>query len=141
MPSLLNYYFRIWEFLLYHIGSVFVCCFFHYYFLSKRFHFKKNLRRIITELYIRDNCHPFKATLLVWVQIPMWVFVSLALRNCSVGALNSEGDLPEEMRSKQSFFIQLLFLQALRWLKSIMSWVWHTSCSKNDSTIKFLNLK
>ncbi|KAM6075959.1 cytochrome c oxidase assembly protein COX18, mitochondrial [Chlamydotis macqueenii] len=55
-----------------------------------RFHFKKNLRRIITELYIRDNCHPFKATLLVWVQIPMWVCVSLALRNCSVGATNSE---------------------------------------------------
>ncbi|OXB72880.1 UNVERIFIED_CONTAM: hypothetical protein H355_005209 [Colinus virginianus] len=57
-----------------------------------RFHYKKNLRRIITELYIRDNCHPFKATLLVWVQIPMWVCVSLALRNCSVGALSSEGD-------------------------------------------------
>ncbi|XP_075006516.1 cytochrome c oxidase assembly protein COX18, mitochondrial isoform X2 [Calonectris borealis] len=55
-----------------------------------RFHFKKNLRRIITELYIRDNCHPFKATLLVWVQIPMWVCVSLALRNCSVGATDSE---------------------------------------------------
>eukprot|EP00076_Gallus_gallus_P013395 XP_015131886.1 cytochrome c oxidase assembly protein COX18, mitochondrial isoform X1 [Gallus gallus] len=55
-----------------------------------RFHFKKKLRRIITELYIRDNCHPFKATLLVWVQIPMWVCVSLALRNCSVGALDSE---------------------------------------------------
>ncbi|KAM6206756.1 cytochrome c oxidase assembly protein COX18, mitochondrial [Sarcoramphus papa] len=55
-----------------------------------RFHFKKNLQRIITELYIRDNCHPFKATLLVWVQIPMWVCVSLALRNCSVGAMDSE---------------------------------------------------
>ncbi|XP_074679477.1 cytochrome c oxidase assembly protein COX18, mitochondrial [Strix aluco] len=55
-----------------------------------RFHFKKNLRRIITELYIRDNCHPFKATLLVWVQIPMWVCVSVALRNCSVGAIGSE---------------------------------------------------
>ncbi|XP_059682699.1 cytochrome c oxidase assembly protein COX18, mitochondrial [Gavia stellata] len=55
-----------------------------------RFHFKKNLRRIITELYIRDNCHPFKATLLMWVQIPMWVCVSLALRNCSVGATDSE---------------------------------------------------
>ncbi|KFQ01046.1 Mitochondrial inner membrane protein COX18, partial [Haliaeetus albicilla] len=54
-----------------------------------RFHFKKNLRRIITELYIRDNCHPFKATLLVWVQIPMWICVSLALRNCSVGATDS----------------------------------------------------
>ncbi|NWU65504.1 COX18 protein, partial [Pterocles burchelli] len=55
-----------------------------------RFHFKKNLRRIITELYVRDNCHPFKATLLMWVQIPMWVCVSLALRNCSVGAVDSE---------------------------------------------------
>ncbi|NXW83710.1 COX18 protein, partial [Alopecoenas beccarii] len=55
-----------------------------------RFHFKKNLRRIITELYIRDNCHPFKATLLVWVQIPIWVCVSLALRNCSVGTMDSE---------------------------------------------------
>uniref|UniRef100_A0A8B9F5B3 Cytochrome c oxidase assembly factor COX18 n=1 Tax=Amazona collaria TaxID=241587 RepID=A0A8B9F5B3_9PSIT len=54
------------------------------------FHYKKNLRRIITELYIRDNCHPFKATLLVWVQVPMWVCVSLALRNCSVGATGSE---------------------------------------------------
>ncbi|KFQ21340.1 Mitochondrial inner membrane protein COX18, partial [Mesitornis unicolor] len=56
---------------------------------AARFHFKKNLRRIITELYVRDNCHPFKATLLVWVQVPMWVCVSLALRNCSVGAVDS----------------------------------------------------
>ncbi|XP_030333900.1 cytochrome c oxidase assembly protein COX18, mitochondrial isoform X2 [Strigops habroptila] len=55
-----------------------------------RFHYKKNLRRIMTELYVRDNCHPFKATLLVWVQVPMWVCVSLALRNCSVGAAGSE---------------------------------------------------
>ncbi|XP_039921741.1 cytochrome c oxidase assembly protein COX18, mitochondrial [Hirundo rustica] len=47
------------------------------------------MRRIVTELYVRDNCHPFKATLLLWVQIPMWVCVSLALRNCSVGALGS----------------------------------------------------
>ncbi|XP_064272354.1 cytochrome c oxidase assembly protein COX18, mitochondrial isoform X3 [Passer domesticus] len=47
------------------------------------------MRRIVTELYIRDNCHPFKATLLLWVQVPMWVCVSLALRNCSVGALGS----------------------------------------------------
>ncbi|KFP83050.1 Mitochondrial inner membrane protein COX18, partial [Acanthisitta chloris] len=54
-----------------------------------RFHFRKNLRRIVTELYVRDNCHPFKATLLVWVQIPVWVCASLALRNCSVGAAGS----------------------------------------------------
>lgn len=60
-------------------------------FLSGRFHFAKNMRRIVTELYVRDNCHPFKATLLLWVQIPMWVCVSLALRNCSVGALGPAG--------------------------------------------------
>ncbi|KFO86361.1 Mitochondrial inner membrane protein COX18, partial [Buceros rhinoceros silvestris] len=57
---------------------------------AARFHFKKSLRRVMTELYIRDNCHPFKATLLVWVQIPVWVCVSLALRNCSVGVASSE---------------------------------------------------
>ncbi|XP_069061731.1 cytochrome c oxidase assembly protein COX18, mitochondrial [Pleurodeles waltl] len=49
-----------------------------------KFHFKKNLRRIISGLYVRDNCHPFKASLLIWIQIPMWVFVSLALRNFSI---------------------------------------------------------
>ncbi|XP_072785024.1 cytochrome c oxidase assembly protein COX18, mitochondrial isoform X2 [Taeniopygia guttata] len=54
-----------------------------------RLHFARNMRRIVTELYIRDNCHPFKATLLLWVQVPMWVCVSLALRNCSVGARGS----------------------------------------------------
>ncbi|XP_054248338.1 cytochrome c oxidase assembly protein COX18, mitochondrial [Indicator indicator] len=55
-----------------------------------RLHFQKNLRRLITELYVRDNCHPFKATLLLWVQVPMWVCVSLALRNCSLGAAGPE---------------------------------------------------
>lgn len=88
-------------------------CFVLFSVLPKRFHFKKNLRRIITELYIRDNCHPFKATLLVWVQIPMWVCVSLALRNCSVGALDSEGDLFEFIHSKQSFVLSFLFIHVL----------------------------
>ncbi|KYO31946.1 mitochondrial inner membrane protein COX18 [Alligator mississippiensis] len=55
-----------------------------------RFHFKKNLRRIISELYVRDNCHPFKVSLLMWVQIPVWFCVSIALRNYSVGAVDSE---------------------------------------------------
>ncbi|NXD26295.1 COX18 protein, partial [Spelaeornis formosus] len=52
-----------------------------------RFHFTKNMRRLVAELYVRDNCHPFKATVLLWVQLPLWLCVSLALRNCSVGAL------------------------------------------------------
>ncbi|MFT7806340.1 hypothetical protein Z043-105923 [Arapaima gigas] len=50
-----------------------------------QYQFKKNLRRIVSELYVRDNCHPFKASLLVWVQLPMWVCLSLALRNLSTG--------------------------------------------------------
>ncbi|XP_067413108.1 cytochrome c oxidase assembly protein COX18, mitochondrial [Emydura macquarii macquarii] len=55
-----------------------------------RFHFRKNIRRIVSELYVRDNCHPVKASLVMWIQIPVWVFVSIALRNCSVGAADSE---------------------------------------------------
>ncbi|XP_077589197.1 cytochrome c oxidase assembly protein COX18, mitochondrial isoform X2 [Stigmatopora nigra] len=48
-----------------------------------RFHFRKNLRRLVSELHVRDNCHPFKASLLLWVQLPLWISLSLALRNLS----------------------------------------------------------
>ncbi|NP_001279727.1 mitochondrial inner membrane protein COX18-like [Callorhinchus milii] len=51
-----------------------------------RFQFRKNLSRIVSELYVRDNCHPFKATLLIWVQLPLWICISIALRNLSVMA-------------------------------------------------------
>ncbi|XP_078004375.1 cytochrome c oxidase assembly protein COX18, mitochondrial isoform X2 [Phascolarctos cinereus] len=56
-----------------------------------RLTYLNNMRRIVSELYIRDNCHPFKATLLVWIQIPMWIFMSVALRNFSLGITDSEG--------------------------------------------------
>lgn len=49
-----------------------------------RFQFQKNLRHLVSQLYIRDNCHPFKASLLVWVQLPLWISLSLALRNLSL---------------------------------------------------------
>ncbi|XP_072896803.1 cytochrome c oxidase assembly protein COX18, mitochondrial [Hemitrygon akajei] len=51
-----------------------------------RFRFRKNLKRIISELYVRDNCHPFKASLLVWVQLPLWICISFALRNLSLAS-------------------------------------------------------
>ena len=44
------------------------------------------LKRIIRELYIRDNCHPLKASVVVLFQLPMWFSMSLALRNMA-GAL------------------------------------------------------
>ncbi|TMS01794.1 Cytochrome c oxidase assembly protein COX18, mitochondrial [Larimichthys crocea] len=60
---------------------------------QSRFQFKKNLHRIISQLYIRDNCHPFKASLLVWVQLPLWISLSLALRNLSVDQSALQSDL------------------------------------------------
>lgn len=33
------------------------------------------------KLIVRDNCHPFKVTLLLWFQIPMWISFSISLRN------------------------------------------------------------
>ncbi|XP_034860725.1 cytochrome c oxidase assembly protein COX18, mitochondrial isoform X2 [Mirounga leonina] len=56
-----------------------------------RLTYLKNMRRLVSELYVRDNCHPFKATVLVWIQFPMWIFMSVALRNFSTGATHSEG--------------------------------------------------
>ncbi|KAM9850201.1 cytochrome c oxidase assembly protein COX18, mitochondrial isoform 2-T3 [Aulostomus maculatus] len=56
---------------------------------QSRFQFSKNLRSIVSQLYVRDNCHPFKASLLVWVQLPLWISMSLALRNLS---LDQSGD-------------------------------------------------
>ncbi|KAM6451598.1 cytochrome c oxidase assembly protein COX18, mitochondrial [Liasis olivaceus] len=61
--------------------------------------YRRNIKRIVSELYIRDNCHPFKATLLIWVQIPVWVFVSVALRNLSTGRADSEGLLIQQQFS------------------------------------------
>ncbi|XP_061895980.1 cytochrome c oxidase assembly protein COX18, mitochondrial [Entelurus aequoreus] len=58
-----------------------------------RFQFRKNLRRVVSQLYIRDNCHPFKASLLVWVQLPLWISLSLALRNLSLEELALRPDL------------------------------------------------
>ncbi|XP_069832881.1 cytochrome c oxidase assembly protein COX18, mitochondrial isoform X2 [Dendropsophus ebraccatus] len=51
------------------------------------------MKRLITQLYVRDNCHPFKASLIMWIQIPMWIFVSLALRNFSFNMNGSNTDL------------------------------------------------
>lgn len=42
-----------------------------------RISMKKQWRKLIE----RDNCHPLKATLVIWFQIPIWVCISFALRN------------------------------------------------------------
>lgn len=43
--------------------------------------FKRSLKKQWRILIERDNCHPLKATIVVWFQIPIWVCMSFALRN------------------------------------------------------------
>ncbi|PIK48272.1 putative mitochondrial inner membrane protein COX18 [Apostichopus japonicus] len=35
------------------------------------------------EIYVRENCHPAKGSVLLLVQLPLWITMSLALRNMS----------------------------------------------------------
>ncbi|KAL6475954.1 hypothetical protein MHYP_G00144530, partial [Metynnis hypsauchen] len=81
-----------------------------------RYHFKKNLRRIVSELYVRDNCHPFKASLLVWVQLPMWVFLSLSLRNLSMGIGHVPAGLQEELAAGGALWFSNLTLPDSTWI-------------------------
>ncbi|XP_053116460.1 cytochrome c oxidase assembly protein COX18, mitochondrial [Hemicordylus capensis] len=85
-----------------------------------RVYFKKNLKRIVSELYIRDNCHPFKASLLIWIQIPMWVFVSIALRNFSVGRAASEGvSIQEQLSTGGTLWFMDLTIPDSTWILPI----------------------
>ncbi|CAH2000404.1 unnamed protein product [Acanthoscelides obtectus] len=43
--------------------------------------YNRSLRKQWNNLIVRENCHPFKASLLLWFQIPMWVSLSVAIRN------------------------------------------------------------
>ncbi|KAL5018721.1 hypothetical protein ScPMuIL_004443 [Solemya velum] len=52
--------------------------------------YRVTLKKLIRDLYIRDNCHPAKQFLILWVQLPLWVSMSFALRNMS-GCLAIQG--------------------------------------------------
>jgi len=39
------------------------------------------MKRHVQNLYERDNCHPLKQFILPWIQVPLWISMSLALRN------------------------------------------------------------
>lgn len=43
--------------------------------------YRKSLKKQWKKLIERDNCHPLKATMVIWFQIPIWVCMSFALRN------------------------------------------------------------
>ncbi|RVE67608.1 hypothetical protein OJAV_G00104740 [Oryzias javanicus] len=79
---------------------------------QSRFQFQKNLRRIVSQLYIRDNCHPFKASLLVWVQLPLWISLSLALRNLSL----NQSALQEELAAGGALWFSDLTVPDSTWI-------------------------
>lgn len=84
-----------------------------------RYQFKKNLRRIVSELYVRDNCHPFKASVLVWVQLPMWVCLSLALRNLSLGMSEASVALQSELAVGGALWFPDLTLPDPTWIMPV----------------------
>lgn len=43
--------------------------------------YKRSLKKQWRNLIVRDNCHPSKASLVIWIQIPIWVCMSFAFRN------------------------------------------------------------
>lgn len=43
--------------------------------------FQRSLKKQWRRLIVRDNCHPFKASMVIWFQLPIWVCMSFALRN------------------------------------------------------------
>ncbi|OQR74903.1 mitochondrial inner membrane protein COX18-like, partial [Tropilaelaps mercedesae] len=45
--------------------------------------YKYSLKKRISELTERENCHPAKATITTFAQVPLWISFSLAIRNIS----------------------------------------------------------
>uniref|UniRef100_A0A0K8SM43 Membrane insertase YidC/Oxa/ALB C-terminal domain-containing protein n=1 Tax=Lygus hesperus TaxID=30085 RepID=A0A0K8SM43_LYGHE len=43
--------------------------------------YKIEMKKRWDDLVVKNNCHPFKSTVTLWVQIPTWIFFSAALRN------------------------------------------------------------
>ncbi|XP_055687474.1 cytochrome c oxidase assembly protein COX18, mitochondrial [Lutzomyia longipalpis] len=40
-----------------------------------------SLKKQWTKLIVRENCHPAKTMIVLWGQIPLWIFQSMAIRN------------------------------------------------------------
>ncbi|SPP85381.1 cytochrome c oxidase assembly protein COX18, mitochondrial [Drosophila guanche] len=43
--------------------------------------YRRSIKKQWQTLIVRDNCHPMKTIIVLWGQIPLWIFQSVALRN------------------------------------------------------------
>ena len=51
-------------------------------------------KKVAKELYAQEGCSPYRVAILPWVQLPLWITLSFALRNMAgvfPGLLPSEG--------------------------------------------------
>ncbi|XP_074618316.1 cytochrome c oxidase assembly protein COX18, mitochondrial-like [Acropora palmata] len=58
--------------------------------------FKKRHRKMIYDYYQSEGCNPLKIYILPWIQMPLWFFLSLSLRNLTgffPSQRNSGGDM------------------------------------------------
>ncbi|KAB7504727.1 Mitochondrial inner membrane protein COX18 [Armadillidium nasatum] len=46
-----------------------------------RIMYNRSARKLWKDLIVKENCHPFKTTILLFVQLPMWIILSAAFRN------------------------------------------------------------
>ncbi|CAN7992192.1 unnamed protein product [Ixodes pacificus] len=62
--------------------------------------YRRSLKKQINNLIVRDNCHPFKSSLVIWFQLPLWISLSVALRNMAYM-------MPYQDIAAQALFLEL----------------------------------
>ncbi|XP_022175252.1 mitochondrial inner membrane protein COX18 [Myzus persicae] len=46
--------------------------------------YNKAVKKYWNEMIVKENCHPAKSTIVVWVQLPLWICMSIATRNLTL---------------------------------------------------------
>ncbi|XP_066990367.1 cytochrome c oxidase assembly protein COX18, mitochondrial [Macrobrachium rosenbergii] len=65
-----------------------------------RYMFNRSVSELRKDLIVRENCHPFKASLVLWFQIPLWIGMSVSLRNMA-------SMMPHQDTAAQILFLEL----------------------------------
>ena len=65
------------------------------------------------KLIVRDNCHPMKATVLIFLQVPLWVTYSVSIRNLIFM-------LPEGNSNAENIFKELS-AEGLFWIPNLIT--------------------
>uniref|UniRef100_UPI00358E3683 cytochrome c oxidase assembly protein COX18, mitochondrial isoform X1 n=2 Tax=Myxine glutinosa TaxID=7769 RepID=UPI00358E3683 len=79
---------------------------------------KARMKQSISGLYVRDNCHPAKASLLAWVQIPLWLIITVALRTVCIS--EKTADQPRGLAEGGLLWISDLTVPDPFWILPLM---------------------